>query len=239
MILQQTAKSTNQAESKATAANAGDREELSKIENQSEQPVGIWHRFRNLPVQVDAVLAIIQPKLTINHPDDPFEQEADRMAEQVMRMSESNPSGNPASLRSNQVIQRKCTTCGGELEEEHEDTGETLMRKAIPHTIQRKCAACEATNDEENHTLMRKAAGIGGYEASPSLSNQLNRTKGGGAPLPESTRSVMENAFQTDFSRVRIHTDTQAAEMSRGIQARAFTHGQNIYFNRGDRKSVV
>jgi len=233
-MLQHTAQSTNQTQPKVAATNSGDREELSKVEHQSEQPIGIWHRFGNLPVQVDAVPAIIQPKLNINHPDDPFEQEADRMAEQVMRMAESNSSGNPLSLLSNQVIQRKCTTCGGELEEEQEDMGETVMRKAIPITIQRKCSACEAKKDEENQTLMRKAAGIGGYEASPSLSNQLSLTKGSGAPLPESTRSVMENAFQTDFSHVRIHTDGQAAEMSRGIQARAFTHGRDIYFGYGE-----
>jgi len=233
-MLQQTTKSTNQTQPKVATTNAGDREELSEVEHQSVQPIGIWHRFGNLPVQVDAVPAIIQPKLTINHPDDPFEQEADRMAEQVMRMPESNSSGNPIPLLSNQAIQRKCTTCGGELEEEQEDRSKTLMRKAIPDTIQRKCAACEAMKDEENKTLMRKAAGFGGYEASPSLSSQLSRSKGGGAPLPESTRSVMEGAFQTDFSRVRVHTDAQAAEMSWGIQARAFTHGWDIYFDQGE-----
>lgn len=56
----------------------------------------------------------MQTKLTVNRPGDPFEQEADRVADQVMRM--------PAPALS---IQRKCTGC----EEEEK--------------LQRKCAECE------------------------------------------------------------------------------------------------
>ncbi|MBK6730899.1 MAG: DUF4157 domain-containing protein [Bacteroidetes bacterium] len=43
----------------------------------------------------------------------------------------------------------------------------------------------------------------------------------------------MENAFSTDFSAVKIHTDVQASEMSKGINAKAFTYGNDIYFGEG------
>lgn len=43
----------------------------------------------------------------------------------------------------------------------------------------------------------------------------------------------MEHAFGADFSGVRLHTDREAADMSAGIQARAFTHGSDIYFGEG------
>lgn len=43
----------------------------------------------------------------------------------------------------------------------------------------------------------------------------------------------MEHAFGADFSGVRLHTDREAAGMSAGIQARAFTHGNDIYFGEG------
>jgi hypothetical protein len=43
----------------------------------------------------------------------------------------------------------------------------------------------------------------------------------------------MEQRFGLDFSAVRIHADRPAAELSGQLQARAFTAGNHIYFNRG------
>jgi len=43
----------------------------------------------------------------------------------------------------------------------------------------------------------------------------------------------MENRFGTDFSEVKIHTGSQAIQMSRELNAQAFTVGNDIYFNEG------
>jgi membrane protein implicated in regulation of membrane protease activity len=43
----------------------------------------------------------------------------------------------------------------------------------------------------------------------------------------------MEPRFGVDFGDVRIHTDDEAAHISRQINAKAFTHGQDIYFGAG------
>ena len=51
-----------------------------------------------------------------------------------------------------------------------------------------------------------------------------------GAPLPSSIREFMEPRFGTDFSRVRIHTDHEAAQLSHQLNAQAFTVGADIYF---------
>lgn len=153
------------------------------------------HNFANTPVFPRSPQTCIQPKLTVNAPGDRYEQEADRMAEQVIQM---------------------------------QDTGTASQVSGSGH-IQRKCAACEA----EEETLMRKSDASGGFAASPALASQLSASKGGGAALPESARQPMEQAFGSDFSSVRIHTDAQAAGMSQSIQAKAFTHGSDIYFNRG------
>lgn len=55
----------------------------------------------------------LQAKLTVNQPGDPFEREADRVADQVMRMTEPS------------AMQRQCNSCAEE------------------HKLQRKCAECE------------------------------------------------------------------------------------------------
>lgn len=69
--------------------------------------------------------------------------------------------------------------------------------------------------------------------ASSSVESRISSTKGKGNTLPESTRSGMEQSFGADFSGVKIHTDSNAVQMSRDLHAHAFTHGSDIYFNSG------
>ncbi|NCA84374.1 MAG: DUF4157 domain-containing protein [Clostridia bacterium] len=152
-------------------------------------------------LQLSKTKPMVQPKLTINEPGDIYEQEADAMADRLMRMS-SNETVKPVTGLIGKSLQRKCTHC-----EEKEKTPPPLMRKT------------------EN--------GNSGIQVSSSFATSLNSTKGGGSPLPQGTKSFMENAFSTDFSRIRVHTGGKASEMSKGIQAKAFTHGSDIYFNEG------
>jgi predicted chitinase len=54
-----------------------------------------------------------------------------------------------------------------------------------------------------------------------------------GRPLDEATRSFMEPRFGQDFSGVRVHTESKAAESSKAVGALAYTFGQNIVFGSG------
>jgi len=66
--------------------------------------------------------AQVQPKLTVNTPGDRYEQEADRIADQVMRMPDRPSSNHRLSFSSvdASTAQRKCTAC---------EEGEKLQRK--------------------------------------------------------------------------------------------------------------
>ncbi|WP_206788360.1 DUF4157 domain-containing protein [Amycolatopsis sp. MtRt-6] len=55
---------------------------------------------------------------------------------------------------------------------------------------------------------------------------------GGGAPLDTSTREDMETRFGTDFSDVRVHTDSAAHDSAKSVNAQAYTVGSNIVFQR-------
>jgi phage-related protein len=68
----------------------------------------------------------------------------------------------------------------------------------------------------------------------PEFTAGLARQSGKGHPLDPDTGRLMGSAFQADFSAVKIHTDPAAAELSRSIQARAFTHGSDIFFDNGE-----
>gem|GEM_PF-5034181 len=72
-----------------------------------------------------------------------------------------------------------------------------------------------------------------GLTTSDSFDSQLASHSGAGSPLPSGLQGQMEGGMGADLSSVRVHTDSQAVQMSQDIGAKAFTHGSDIYFNEG------
>lgn len=97
--------------------------------------------------------------------------------------------------------------------------------------------AVMASNDIMNGGIVRRQISSGYSEGGVAISSQmessLNALAGGGRAMPEGLKDMMERGFGRDFSQVRFHTDASAAEMSNDIHAKAFTYGNDIYFNRG------
>ena len=73
----------------------------------------------------------------------------------------------------------------------------------------------------------------GGITVSSQMEGRLNSLQGSGQVMPDGLRNMMERGFNRDFSQVRLHTDNEAASLSSSIHAKAFTHGNDIYFNSG------
>lgn len=73
----------------------------------------------------------------------------------------------------------------------------------------------------------------GGISVSSQMEGRLNSMQGGGQVMSDGLRNMMERGFNRDFSQVRLHTDSEAASLSSSINAKAFTHGNDIYFNQG------
>jgi hypothetical protein len=78
-----------------------------------------------------------------------------------------------------------------------------------------------------------KTGGQNVPQVSSKLASQLNSTKGLGSPLPKGVSHEMGQKIGGNFSNVRVHTDDNAVQMSKEIGAKAFTHGNDIYFNNG------
>jgi Domain of unknown function (DUF4157) len=70
-----------------------------------------------------------------------------------------------------------------------------------------------------------------GESAVPAIVNDVLRS--GGRPLAGSVRADMEACFGFDFSRIRIFSDTEAAESARAVNALAYTVGRNVVFAQG------
>lgn len=54
-----------------------------------------------------------------------------------------------------------------------------------------------------------------------------------GQPLDAATRTLMEPRFGYDFSRVRVHSDAQAAESAQAVNAAAYTVGSHVVLGSG------
>ena len=158
----------------------------------------------------------LQAKLRIGQPGDVYEQEADRVADAVMRMPEPQ-----AISREVPHIQRVYEGC-----EEEE-----LMRQPIEEEEEELRRQPE--EEEEEELLQTKEISGQNAETTPDLESRINTIRGGGQPLAESDRAFFEPRFGTDFSQVRVHTDTQADDAARAVNARAFTVGQHIVFRVG------
>ena len=83
--------------------------------------------------------------------------------------------------------------------------------------------------------------GFDGGPVSPDVEQGIAKARGGGQPLDEVTRSEMESGFGADFSGIRVHTGGQADTLSRSLNAKAFTTGNDIFFSSGqvDRKVLA
>jgi hypothetical protein len=70
-----------------------------------------------------------------------------------------------------------------------------------------------------------------GQPAAPPIVNEVLASPG--QPLNLATRAFFEPRFGYDFSRVRVHTDGQAAQSAGDMKARAYTVGQHVVFGAG------
>lgn len=139
----------------------------------------------------------IQAKLEIRQPNDRYEQEADRVAEEVcdrVKISAEadrihHPDASPFSPVQTQSL----------------SPGSPLQRQ---------------TDRSQNQVT--------------PLESTIQQARTGGESLPHPVRTSMERAFGTDFSGVKIHTDTQAHRLNRSLGARAFTSDRHIFFRSGD-----
>ena len=164
--------------------------------------------------------SLIQTKLTIGQPNDRYEQEADRVTEQVMRMPgpRVHQRTKPVAGQTAPLIQRQ--------EEDEENLPER-------EEYEEKFKKDEDEEYEDTNKLLPKELPGQTPKVSPDLQDSINALRGGGQPLDPSTRAFMEPHFGRDFSQVRIHTDSQAAETARAVNACAFTVGRDVVFGAG------
>jgi Domain of unknown function (DUF4157)/HopA1 effector protein family len=153
-----------------------------------------------------AFSGLVQTKLRVGRPGDVLEQEADRVAERVMRVTAGDGGiGNQAALR---LLGR-----------------ERAVRSDAQPTTEPSFEAPD---------VLVQAKADGPTDAPVSVQQALEGGTDSGVTMRPGLRSAMESAFAADFSGIRIHTGASAARLNRDLNAHAFTVGQDIFFNAGE-----
>lgn len=201
------------------------------------------HDFGRLPIFA---------KLSVSQPNDPYEQEADRVAAQVMRMpNRPDPSPSVQGFAGHNFGQIALSPELEPINRIQAGHGHVNLAASITSFVQRDLPSdtqedepestmeanpleAPSTEEEQKEELLQTKSTLQrmteNTESEHHLEQQLAQSQGGGSPLPDETRTFMESRFGADFSQVRVHTDAVAAQMNQALQAQAFTHGQDIYF---------
>jgi hypothetical protein len=205
--------------------------------------------------------SMVQKKMIVGAVNDVYENEADAIADRIMLMPDSGAhnfshTGSLVQRKCNHCeaeekiqkkdlgesitpINQKSSLQSGL---EAEVTSHIENRVNTGSLVQRKCSHCDEEEKiqkkelgESITPLIQKSSlqSSSEAEAPNHIENQIITTRGCGRNIDEETRDFMENRFGVDFSGVRIHTDSQAALMSQELNAKAFTVGNDIYFNQG------
>jgi outer membrane biosynthesis protein TonB len=151
---------------------------------------------------VQWVVAGIQAKLKVGQPGDVYEQEADRVAEQVMRMPEPQ-------------VQRQLEE--EEKKEEEEEEEKTIQPRhssdQITPLVQRP------VEEEEEEELLQPKREI---NAEHTIQRREEEEE------EEEILKTKESPGQT-----RVHSNPEAAQMARALNAKAFTTGRDVVFGAG------
>src|SRR5262249_27416156 len=107
--------------------------------------------------------------------------------------------------------------------------------------LQRKCACGGTSGPKEEceecdkQRLQRKASPLSTFNSQHSVVPPIvhDVIASPGQSLDRQTRAFMEPHFGYDFSLVRIHADSRAAESARSVNALAYTVGTDIAFAAG------
>ena len=94
---------------------------------------------------------------------------------------------------------------------------------------------CKSKDEGASDTpVHRKVAETGSSANLDAAAQHAISTKGSGTPLREPVRHTLESRMGADLSGVRVHEGAAAQESAAALNARAFTHKNDIWLGKGE-----
>lgn len=177
----------------------------------------------------------IQKKLKTGTPGDKYEVEADNAADKIVNKTAPNSSG-LLQTKEEEIQKKSISESITRVQKKEMKEEEPVQKKEEEDKVQKKEMKEEELvqkKEEEEKPVQAKTNNKTPEIQNNRVETNLSNSKGGGNKIDRNTKQEMESGFGADFSKVRIHTDNKATEMSQELGAQAFTHGNDIYFNQG------
>jgi hypothetical protein len=181
-----------------------------------------------------AVMRLLQADLTIGQPGDRYEQEADRVADQVASrpdIIQTQASPEEEEVQAKTILERIAR--GDTSLAAFNELNRTIVDEEGKLTDKVRSAV-----NRETMTSLRVSKLDGGSVqeqiVSPLITQRIEQSKGHGVPLPANVQRTMSEHLGHDFSDVRVKADNEAADLSRQLGARAFTQGRDIWLGQGE-----
>lgn len=201
---------------------------------------------------------VLQAKLTVTSAGDQYEQEADKVAQQVVHGTGAE-TAQRAGEEDELQMKRDLIQRVGE-EDELQMKRDLVQRVGEEDELQMKRDLVQRADeggemeDEEIQTkrdfIQREDEGgemedeqlqmkrgddpAAGFDVGGDLEQTIQAQRGSGQSLPGETQSFMESGFGQDFSGVRVHADKESDSLNKSLSARAFTVGSDIFFRSGE-----
>ncbi|MDY6900293.1 MAG: DUF4157 domain-containing protein [Cyanobacteriota bacterium] len=186
-------------------------------------------------------ISIHRPKETVQRQEVEEEKEESEQGEVVQAKCNEcdKPKGYALGDRQQEkqqeskLVQTKLTV--GEPGDKYEQEADSVAAKVVEQINSTKSEQLVQGKIEPvvQPTVMRQG-GIGGENVNEDVEKNIQQARGGGQGLADNVREPMEQAFGSNFSGVKVHTDGQSDVLNRSLNARAFTTGQDIFFKQGE-----
>ena len=165
------------------------------------------------PADEESLAPEIDTKLTLSTPSDVSEQEAEAVAEQV---SAHYSSGTLSAIQKAVLAAVDVPTVLSLL-----NAPLSLLSRTTNGGAKRRWI----------FTVKSKSSG---RTISSAIESRIMQSTGKGSSLPPMVQNIMALQTGYDFSNVRVKTNSEAGELNRALNARAFTVGSDIWLGRNE-----
>ena len=213
----------------------------AKPDTPSTAPDSVQTLARNIGNQ------LWQAKLKVGPANDKYEQEADRVADQVVN---TQPTAAAESIQPTTVstpqVQRQVD------EDEEETSGEETHSQEFSggsdelniSSVNEEMVQTKPSITPISQTFIQRQTEeeeeVGLIQAEPKTQQPRQHSldssaiPSGGTPLNQTERHYFEPRFGRSLDQVRIHTGSDAQQLTSQVQARAFTVGNHVVFGQGE-----
>ena len=163
--------------------------------------------------------------LTVGRANDIEEDFADKMANRALQTLNSPIAVEPVDISRHATapsttVRRSLTV--GRAADREEAVADEMADRALSQ-LRRK----------ESHSPADPSDPLGGTQVDSGTERQISALRGKGSSLRERELHGFSDAYGVDLSATRVHQSPQADELSRNLQADAFTVGNDVFFRRG------